>query len=426
MSPMRSVRRGWPAVLLAGVMARVAFSGGVDWPQFLGPQRDGVYQGDDVIQQWPHGGPTILWHLQVGEGWSAPVAVDGKLILFHRVNDSEKLDCLEATTGKPIWQASDPTAYQDDFGFDQGPRATPVIARGHIFTFGAEGRLNCREFDNGKLVWTVNTKARFGQDKGYFGMACSPLVEEDAVILNIGGHGAGIVAFDRNNGKTLWEATDDAASYSSPTAATIAGKRYVLVFTRAGLAALEPSSGKVFFQFPWRAGIDASVNAATPLVIDDDVFISASYQTGAALLHFDEKNPRVVWSGDDILSNHYSTSVYHGGFLYGFDGRQEQGQHLRCVEAKTGKVRWSEDDFGAGTLMLVDRPTAPLLLILSEKGELVMAPATPDGFKPMGRKELIGFETRAYAALAHGLYFARGKRELVCVDLRKVTRASSP
>ena len=164
------------------------------------------------------------------------------------------------------------------------------------------------------------------------------------------------------------------------------------------------------------------MNAATPQVVDDTIFLSASYETGAALLRFHENGPEKLWGDDGILSNHYSTSVIRTGDLYGFDGRQEQGQHLRCVELKSGKVQWSQDDFGAGTLIIADRLPTPLLVILTEKGELVEAVAAADGYKELGREQLVGFETRANAALANGLYFARGKSQLVCVDLRKTSK----
>lgn len=399
--------------LLAVTAAAEVHSAG--WVQFLGPTRNGVYPGNDVLDVWPAHNPAVLWRLKTGQGWSGPVVSDGKVVLFHRVEDKERIDCLETLTGKLIWTAQYPTGYQDDFGFDEGPRATPTISDASVYTFGAEGALHCWSLDTGKEKWGLDTKERFKQSKGFFGMAGSPLIEGGSVILNIGGRGAGVVAFDKSNGKILWQATDDEAGYSSPIAATFNGKRYLIAFTRAGLDGLDPSSGKVYFRFPWRSPMNASVNAATPLVIDDTIFVSACYDTGAALLQFREHGPEKIWSGDDILSNHYSTSVYHKGFLFGFDGRQEQGQHLRCVDLKTGKVRWSQDDFGAGTLILAgDR-----LLILTEKGQLMEALADPDGFKPIGQMQLVGFGTRSNAALAKGLYYARGKNELVCVDLRR-------
>jgi outer membrane protein assembly factor BamB len=407
----------WRAILIA-VLATTAYAG--DWPQFLGPARNGTYVGNDIADAWPAGGPKVLWKHDLGTGWSGPVVASGKLIVFHRVQDKETVECLDALSGKPIWKADYDTVYTDDFNFDNGPRATPAIAGDRVYTFGAAGDLNCWELASGKRVWNVDTKETLKADKGFFGIVCSPLIEGDVVILNVGGtngkeKGAGIAAFDKASGKVVWQATDHEAGYSSPVAATIGGKRYVLSLTRAGLVALEPKSGKVFFEHPFRARSHASVNAATPVVVEDQVFLTASYGVGGALLKFDETGPKEVWANDDALSAHYATPVYRDGYLYGFDGRQEQGCNLRCVELKSGKVMWDQKRFGAGTAIVAGGD----LLIMHEKGELIRAAALPDGFKVKQRAQVIGADVRAYPALANGLFFARDKGKLVCVDLRK-------
>jgi outer membrane protein assembly factor BamB len=396
-------------MLLGAFASRAA-----DSPQLLGPNRNGVSTETNLPLAWPKDGPKILWKTKVGEGWSSPVVASNRLVIFHRLNEKEVVQCFRAPYGEVLWQSEYRTTYRDDFGFDEGPRATPSIDGDQVFTFGADGVLNCWVLTNGMNLWRTDTRKQFHTDKGFFGIACSPLVEGNAVVLNIGGNdGAGIVAFNRTNGAMLWKVTDEGASYSSPVAANIGGHRRIFVFARKHLVALEPS-GKVLWEFPWQPRIQASVSAATPLIIDDQIFISASYGAGAALLRFNETKPEVIWSGDDILSNHYATSVHHNGFLYGFDGRQEQRCNLRCVELKTGKIRWSEDHFGAGTLMVV----GDKILILTERGELIVAAASPEKFSPLARAQIIGSETRAYPALANGLFFARDKTVLVCVDLR--------
>jgi len=384
-----------------------------DWPQFLGPTRNGVT--DDAVALWPAGGPAVAWAAKVGQGFSGPVVAGGNLVLFHRVGDEAVVQCMEAASGKVRWAAKYPTDYRDDFGFDEGPRATPAIADGRVYTLGAEGMLCCWNLADGAKVWSVDTRAMFHADKGFFGVACSPLVEGDLVVLNVGGKdGAGVVAFDRRDGHVRWKATNDEAGYASPVAATLGGQRSILSFNREGLVGLDPSNGNVRFKFHWRSRSHASVNAATPLVIGGQVFLSASYGTGAVLLKFSDGKPEPVWSGDDILSNHYATSVHHNGFLYGFDGRQEQTPRLRCVELNTGKIRWTEEEFGAGTLLLAgDR-----LVILTEKGDLIVAPATPDAFKPAARAKILHSTCRAHAALAGGLFYARDQETLVCIDLR--------
>jgi outer membrane protein assembly factor BamB len=343
----------------------------------------------------------------------------GKLILFHRIDDKETIECLDAITGKSLWTFDYPTAYRDDFGFDEGPRATPAISDNHVYTYGAEGVLTCLELTSGKKIWSLDAKTDFHAPKGFFGVACSPLVEGNAVLLNIGGHeGAGIVAFDKLTGKILWTATNDQPSYSSPVAATIDNRRYVFVLTLANLVTLDPANGKILFQYPFRPLIRSSVTAAAPLVIDDQIFLSASYGLGAVLLKMGASGPQKIWSGDDILSNHYATSIYHEGFLYGIHGRTDPGfepsASLRCVELKTGKVRWQQNDFGAATLTLAGAQ----LLILTEKGELIRAPASPTAFKPTGRAQILPTQVRAHPALANGLFYARSKDKLICADLR--------
>jgi outer membrane protein assembly factor BamB len=403
------------------VLGAMSGARGGDWPQFLGPTRNDVYAANDVALDWPAAGPKVLWEKKLGAGWSAPVVAGGKLILFHRVGDKETVECLEAATGKPVWSGDYETQYRDDFGFDEGPRGTPAVMDGSVYTFGAEGMLSSWDLKTGKRNWSIDTKKQFNADKGFFGMVCSPLVEGDAVILNVGGTtgkrggGTGIAAFDKTNGNVLWRATEDEAGYSSPVAATIGGKRYVFALTRAGLVALEPKTGKVIFEFPFRSRSHASVNAASPVVVDDLIFLSASYGTGAALLKFDGDKPQTVWSGEESLSSHYATPVYREGYLYGFDGRQEQGCNFRCIEMKTGKVMWSENGFGAGTVMRVGAE----LLILHERGELISAAASPEAFKVKAKAQILGAEVRAYGALADGLYFARDREKLVCLDLRK-------
>jgi len=403
-------------VLLSFIPLLVSSALAQDWPQFLGPARDGRYTASDLADSWPKTGPPILWKKDVGQGFSSPVVLGDRLILFHRVANQEKVDCLDAKTGRGLWSFDYPTSYRDDFGFDEGPRATPTIDSNRVYTFGAEGILYCLDFATGKKIWSVDTHQKFHVQKGFFGAACSPLIEGKAVLLNVGGTAnAGLVAFDKDTGKVLWTATNDEASYSSPVAASLDGTRHVFFFTRNGLVDVDPASGRVQCQFPWRARIRASVNAAVPLVVGNWIFLSASYQTGAVLLQLDGSSIKSLWSSDDVLSNHYATSVYNEGYLYGFHGRQEYGPSLRCVELKTGKVQWSQEDFKAGTITLAGK----FLLVLKESGELLLAPASPKEFRVSSRAQLLPATVRAYPALAAGLFYVRNEKTLMCVNLKK-------
>ena len=386
-----------------------------DWPQILGPTRNGIYAGPPLSEAWGTAGPRVVWRKQIGSGLSGPVVAQNRVILFHRVANTEVVEAMDAASGKTQWQYTYPTAYRDDFGFDEGPRAVPVVANGMVYTFGAEGQLHAVDLATGKKVWSEDTMRRFGVPKGFFGAAGSPLVEDGRVIANIGGKNAGIVAFDAKTGKVLWTATEDAASYSSGVGATIAGRRTAVFLTRHELIGLDPAAGQVRFQRPWRARQAASVNAATPIVNGDFIFVSAEYGPGAGVLRFDGSKLTDVWSSDDVLSNHYATSVFSDGYLYGFHGRQEFGQSFRAVEFQTGKVRWSQDRFGAGSVTLAGNR----LLIVRENGEIVLAAASPEGFKALTRAQILPATVRAYPAIADGMVYVRNDNTLVCLDLRK-------
>jgi outer membrane protein assembly factor BamB len=402
--------------LAAALLAVTVVHGGVtDWPQFLGPTRDGHYAGPPLADTWGASGPKVVWRKQVGQGFAGPAVVGNRVIVFHRVGNEEVVESLDAANGNSIWRYAYRTTYRDDFGFDEGPRAVPVVADGVIYTFGAEGQLHAVDFAKGTRLWSEDTMKRFSVPKGFFGAAGSPLVDGDRVIANIGGEKAGIVAFDAKSGKVLWTATDDDASYSSGVSATIAGRRSAVFLTRDSLVGLDPGSGAVQFQRRWRARLAASVNAATPLVIGDQIFVSAQYGPGAGVLRVNGSQLVDVWASDDVLSNHYATSVFYNGHLYGFHGRQEFGPSFRAVEFQTGMVKWSQEQFRAGSVLLAgDR-----LLITREGGELVLAAASPQAFKPIARAQILQGVVRPYPALADGLLYVRNENTLLCLDLRK-------
>ena len=384
-----------------------------DWPQFLGPERNGQYDGPALARRWPGGAPPELWRRSVGAGFAGPVVVNARLLLFHRIGGEEVLEAFDAATGEPLWRYAYETTYRDDFGFDEGPRSSPVVADGRVFTFGAQGQLHAVDLESGDGLWSVDARARFRFSKAFFGAAGSPLVEDGRVLANIGGLDAGIVAFDASSGDVLWTATEEEASYSSPVAATFGGVRHALFFTRDNFVALDPATGRVRFQRSWRARIRSSVNAATPLVIGEKVFISAQYGTGAGVFRVSGLALQELWTSDDALSNHYATSVYHDGYLYGYHGRQEYGPSLRAVALDSGHVAWDTGRFGAGSVTVAGN----LLLIMRESGELVLAEASPDGFAPVLSATLLPPVVRAYPAIAAGRFFVRNGDTLLAVDL---------
>lgn len=406
------------SAIVLGLLASLSLGRAADWPQFLGPTRNAIAAGADLADSWPKDGPPVAWQHKLGSGWAGPVIAGGKVIVFHRVGGQEVVECLEAATGKALWKQAFTTSYVDNFGFDNGPRGTPCVADGRVFVFGANGNLHTLDFATGRPLWSVDAPKDFGADKGFFGFACSPLIEGRSLLVNIGGKdGAGLVAFDPATGKVLWKANDEEASYSSPITATINGQRHALFFTRHHLVSLDPASGTARFRFPWGPKMHASVSAAVPVVSGDTVFISAGYGAGAAALRVKSGGVDRLWSGEEQLTAQYVTPVLRDGFLYGFEGRVDTGPRpeLRCVDLATGKVRWSTTRVPHGGIILAGRD----LLITGDTGELIRVNADPKEFVETGRAQILGREGRAQPALAEGRLFARDKTKLVAVDLRK-------
>ena len=385
-----------------------------DWPQFLGPHRDGVSAETDV-KAWGPGGPKIVWSRDAGPGFAGPVVVGQRLILFHRVGAEEVVECLEAQSGKPIWKQNYTTAFEDDFGKGDGPRATPTIAGGKVVTYGADGWLHAFDLASGRKLWGRNVVKDYDVPGSFFGVGSSPLVVGDRVLVNVGGRNAGIVAFALDSGKELWKATSDGASYSSPALTSVNGATYAVFFTRNGVAIVDATSGAVRFQMRWRARIDASVNAATPLILGDSVFFSTSYDTGALMLKLRKDGADKLWDTDELMTNHYNTSIHKDSHLYGFHGRQEPGASFRCVDLKTQKVCWDQPRFGCASMILA----GDKLILLTERGELLLVEATPTAYRELARAQ--GFTSgpcRAQIALANGRLYARDQKKLSCFEVK--------
>lgn len=408
-SPLPKHRRpaSWVAILTLGFI--LASSHATDWPQFLGPERNG--STPDRMDPWPAKGPRQVWKQAIGTGFSGPVIRAGRVVVFDRDGDEERVRSLDLSTGETRWTHRAPTAYVDGFGFDNGPRSTPATTTNRVVTFGAEGRLTCLDLSNGRPVWIVEAGTKLGADPGFFGPACSPLIVGQRIFLNLGNReGGGVAAFDLDTGRLLWKATDHEAGYASPIPTV--DHTAIAFFTREGLV-LTDLSGTVGPTHRWRSRQHASVNAASPLLVGKEIFLTSSYDTGGILLRRSAQGLETVWSNDDSLSAHYATPIQHGGFLFGFHGRQERGPELRCVDWSTGRVRWSESGLGAGTLILA----ANQLVVLLESGELVVAPAIPDAFKAKDRAQVLGRGTRAPFAIGGGCLVARDPRMLVCLGL---------
>jgi len=378
------------------ILFLVAAAHAADWPQFLGPARDSRSPETGLLDTFGAKGPKVLWQHDVGEGFSSPVVAGDKVILFHRLGNEEVVECLDAAKGTPVWKFPYPTAYRDGFGKGNGPRATPTVAGKQVFTYGAEGKLHCLDLEKGTRVWERDLAKDYEPRPSFFGIGMSPIVEGDLVLVNVGGRDAGIVAMHRDTGKEAWKATSHEASYASPVAATIDGVRHVFFFTREGLVSLDLKKGDVRFSKRWRARINASVNATSPVVVGNEVFVTASYNTGGLLAKVKANGIDEVWSNDSSLSSHFSNCVAHDGLLFGFDGRQEEGGKLRCIDWKTGAVQWTKDGLGCGTLLFADGK----LFVLSEEGELVLIEAAKTYREKARARVLSAGPCRAHLALS--------------------------
>jgi outer membrane protein assembly factor BamB len=387
-----------------------------DWPQILGPQRNGIATDESIAKTWPKDGPPLIWKHRVGEGFAGVAVNAGKVIAFYRVDRREVVEALDAKTGRPLWKNEFPTFYISRIAPDNGPRTVPLVHDEHVYLVGAGGRLHCVKLADGKTVWSRWLKKDFDLGDNYFGAGSSPIVADGKLLLNVGGRkgagtGAGIVAFNLSDGKTIWKATDAGPSYSSPVAARIDGSEHVIFATRLQAISINPKNGDVRFSFPFgKRG--PTVNAANPVVFDRQVFLSSSYGIGAQLAKIDKAGAKVQWSSDALISSQYTTSIYKDGFLYGIDGRQDSGTaRLRCLEIKTRKIRWTAEDFGYATLILV----GDQLLAMKTNGQLVVVQASPDKFTQLATAKIATGTTRALPALADGLLYVRNQDSLFCV-----------
>ena len=397
--------------LLAAVALTITAA---DWPGILGPTRDGRSAETGLDWDWPAAGPPVAWSKPVGAGFAGVAVAGGSVFLFHRVDDQERLAALDPATGKEQWSYSAPTMYKDAFDFDPGPRCVPVVAGGRVFALGANGDLHAVDAKSGKKLWHRNVRADYQAPGGYFGVGATPIVVGERLLVNVGGKNAGVVAFDTATGNELWKATDDPASYSSPTTMTRGGKPLAVFLTRTGLVGVDPATGAVAFTHRFRSRLDASVNGATPLVDDGKVFLTSSYGVGAALLDVSGTEPEEVWANDRTLSSQYNTPVRVGDHLYGVDGRADLGTaRLRCVDWATGEVKWSRDNFGVASLIAVDGG----IVAVTEAGDLVRFAADPAGYNEIGRATILTKPTRALAALADGRLYARDEKKLICIGL---------
>lgn len=450
-SPLRLAEPRSIFLLLSLLAARAE-----DWPQFLGPRQNGISGETGLLEKWPTNGPPLVWEKTIGTGYTAP-SVRGKLlVLHHRLGDEEVVEALEAANAKAIWRYAYPSQFVDPYGYNNGPRCTPLLTSNLCYTFGAEGKLLCLDLPTGKMVWQRDTQKDWNVPPAFFGVGSTPILEGDLLIVMLGAYpNSGVVALDAKTGKTVWESVgektwhgkpkkdwrgeppvnwaseDKQASYASPIAATIHGQRYLFCLMRQGLVSLDPKSGAVNFTRWFRAQVPESVNAATPIIVDDMVFISAAYyRVGSVLLKVkpDGKSFDELWRST-ALELHWMTPIYYNGYLYAFSGRNEPDGVFRCVEFKTGKLMWERDErwrpystkqppvYGRGSLLMADGK----LIALGEGGLLGLFKVSPEKPDEISRYQPPQLHYPCWAApvLSEKRVYLRSEDRLLCFDLSR-------
>jgi outer membrane protein assembly factor BamB len=383
-----------------------------EWPQILGPNRNGTAERESLDLKWRSNGPKEEWHKTVGRGYSGVAVAAGKVVVFDRDDQFERLTALAANSGKELWSAKSPVRYTSSIAPDDGPRCVPLIKNGAVFALGVTGTLSCYELADGTKRWQRALLKDSDVPPSYFGVGSTPILVGDKLLVNVGGKsGAGIVAFNAADGTTAWKATDEGASYSSPTVTTIDDKTVVIFVTRLNVVGVDPQTGDVRFHFPFGQR-GPTVNAAMPLVIDGHLFVSASYGVGAVWTKLGPTAAEELWRSDDLMSSQYTTCVYRDGVLFGIDGRQDQPPaHLRAFDPRTRKVFWTEESFGTGNLILV----GDKLLILRTNGELLLAAADKARFRELAKAQVLDGTAQPLPALANGLLYVRDEQTLKCL-----------
>ncbi len=422
------------------------------WPGFLGLHRDGKSPETGIRTDWTKGRLPVLWKTDSGDGYGIGSAASGRYFHFDSVDGLARLRCLNAVNGKEIWRFEYESNYEDMYGYDSGPRASPLIDDNRVYIYGVEGTLHCLNTNDGEKLWSVDTVRKFGVVQNFFGVGSSPILHGDALLVMVGGSpkasqalppgaldqvksdGTGVVAFDKFTGEIIYQAIDDLASYSSIRLATVDQRVIAWAWMRDRLYGFDPMDGEELFEFPWRSRKLESVNAMTPVVtLAGDVFLSDCYEKGGVLLRPNVSGTlEVVWSDqgkrEKSLKTHWNTPVLIDGYLYGCSGRHSSEAELRCVELATGKVTWSKKGLGRTTVTAVDGH----LIVLGERGELRLVKAVPTKYAEVTRWEIdqpddkLRYPAWSAPIVSEGRMYVRAAKQLICFQLARDSDDKKP
>jgi outer membrane protein assembly factor BamB len=390
--------------LLATLLVLALGTQASDWPQWRGPNRDGI-STETISTSWPASGPKVLWKATVGTGFSSLAISEEKVFTMGNSNEQESVWCLDAVNGSVKWKHEYPAALNPQY-YEGGPGATPTVDSGKLFTIGKWGNVFCLDARTGRVEWALDLR-REGFHTNRWGFAGSPLIWHDLVILNAGSAGT---ALDRRTGRVVWSNGTNSAGYASPVLTHWQGNEVVLIFAAKHLVALDPASGKELWRHPWETGWDT--NNTDPVARDDKVFLS-SFSHGCALLSSGHPAPRVVYE-NQALFNNLSPGVLLGEYLYAFSGEAKKDTDFRCIRWLTGEVKWSAKDPAFGSVIA----SGGKLIVLTEKGELLIGNPSSSGFKADTRAQVLSGLCWTPPALANGKLYARNAAgNVVCLEL---------
>ena len=377
------------------------------WYKWRGPSGNGI-SNESIPSSgaWPEGELKPLWKTNVGTGFSSPVVRDGRLFISGNQNDRDTFYCLDMKTGKTIWKhtyASETWPYL----YDGGPNATATIDGDHVFVLGRHGHLFCFRSADGKEVWKIDLHQDLDHKKPSWGFTSAPLVDGDRLYLNAGTHG---LALEKATGKVLWQTGNEDAAYATPEPVQLGDSKALIVFGPVSCAAVT-TEGKRLWETPWKAKY--KVNAAQPIIHESKMFLSSAYGFGCALFRIDDRGTTEVWR-NKAMENHFGTCILLGGHLYGVSGTTADKCLLKCISWDTGETLWEEKGVGMGSVLAAKDQ----LVVLSDRGELIFAPASPKKFKPTYRTQILGGKCWTPPAISEGHAYARNSRgDLVAVKL---------